>query len=91
MINKTQRKALLKSLGSKHIKKIQLYAAKKGFVRKDGKEYCRSMFSNSFNGITTTNLDVEKIIFEAADYYHQKMEKEKENRNEFVTKINKNA
>jgi hypothetical protein len=91
MINKTQKKALLKSLGSKHIKKIQLYAAENGFVHEDGQEYSRSTFSNSFNGSTTTNLPVENIIFEAAEYYRKKTEQENLRRKDFVTKTNKSA
>lgn len=87
MINKTQKKALLKSLGEKHIKKIQIYAAENGFLKENKEEYSRSAFSNVFSGYTS-HPEVEKIIFAAADYHYSLTQKENESRKKFVTKVN---
>ncbi len=87
MINKTQKKALLKSLGKKHIAKIKSFAEEKGVVKENGEEFSQSTFSAVLNGRLDHGV-IEDLIFSAADYHYQMAETQKNSRKEFVTKVN---
>ena len=88
MINKTQKKAILNSLGKKHIHKVMIYA-EKNEVRKDDKiPFSHSTFSAVING----RLDhpvIENVIFAAAAHHYALSQIVAESRKNFVNKINK--
>jgi hypothetical protein len=88
MINKTQKKALLKSLGKKHIHKVMIYAEENEVFKDDQHPFSHSTFSAVING----RLDhpvIENVIFAAAAHHYALAQKEVEARKNFVDKINK--
>lgn len=89
MINKTQKKALLKSLGKKHIHKVMIYAEENEVLKENKKPFSHSTFSAVING----RLDhpvIENVIFEAASHHYALSQKDAAARKDFVNKINKN-
>jgi|GEM_PF-2122170 len=87
MITKTQKNALLKSLGKKHITKIRAYALENNVKKETGEEYSNSAFSAVLNG-RLDHPEIEKLIFDTADHWFKQTTAEQARRNEFLKKVN---
>ncbi|WP_378186735.1 hypothetical protein ACE939_00110 [Aquimarina sp. W85] len=75
MITQTERSAIINSLGSKHIKKIQEHLKKNNIVTSQGRPYSKATISYILSG-ERENEAIENAIFAFA---HQKIiEREKQ-------------
>ncbi|MDY8134497.1 hypothetical protein [Aquimarina sp. 2201CG5-10] len=87
MITPEEREAIIKSIGSKHIKKILEYLTKNNILTTNKTPYSKTIISYILSG-ERENEVIENAIFA---YAHQKMiekEKQQEIRNLLVSKQN---
>ena len=89
MITHEERNAILKVIGSKHVKKIQAYLSKNNILSSTKKPYSKTSISYILSGDRENEI-VENAIFA---YAHQKMiekEKQQELRDFIVSQQNYN-
>lgn len=87
MITPKQTEAFKKTIGSKYITKLKSYADDHNRKKDNNKPFSATTFSRVLNG-DLEHTEVEKIIFDCANYWFEKNQKEEARRNEFLKKVN---
>ena len=86
MITKEQKKAIVKSIGKNYITKIFKFAEDNDRRKENGDVYSKSTFTMTLGG-HLAHSEVEKIIFDASEFYLAESEKEDERRKSFIEKV----